>query len=168
MTRRQVRNGVLAFVLATGVALLVTRPGTALLFGLVVTAVVVLLGRLDLEDEVELEPERVIRRDGARGELQELAWAFSSRDGRLSERALRRLREVGTVRLARHGVALGDPEHADRARALVGDRAYATLTRLSHPLPGAADVRHTLDALERLGPTRANDHPHAYDAPEST
>ncbi|RHA38387.1 hypothetical protein, partial [Cellulomonas rhizosphaerae] len=64
---------------------------------------------------------------------------------------LRRLREAGAARLARHGVALADPAAASRARELVGDRAYVTLTRHSHPLPSVADARHTIGALERLG-----------------
>ena len=74
------------------------------------------------------------------------------RDGRIGERVLRRLRDVGRRRLARHGLTLDDPETA----RLLGTRAVRTLTRTQSPLPSVADVKYTLDVLDRLGPRRTD------------
>ena len=68
---------------------------------------------------------------------------------------MRRLRETATVRLARHGVDLADPEQLDAVVALVGRRAAQTLTRRSAPLPSVADLTFTLGVLEALGPRPA-------------
>ncbi|ROS23876.1 hypothetical protein [Cellulomonas sp. PhB150] len=151
MTRRQVRSAIIGLVLGTGVALTSVALGTALLLGLAVAGTVVVVGRATADVEPEVGHERRVRRDGVRGEVQDLAWSLVGRDGRVGERALRRLRDAGVTRMARHGVALADPADAPRARELLGDRAYVTLTRMSHPLPSVADARHTIGALERLG-----------------
>ena len=37
---------------------------------------------------------------------------------------------------------------------VLGARAHRTLTRTCSPLPSVADLRHTLDVLDRLGPRR--------------
>jgi hypothetical protein len=89
-----------------------------------------------------------------RGDVQDLAWTMVGRDKRVGEWVLRRLRVVATTRLARHGLRLGAPEDDEAVRALVGQRAFATLTRVSSPLPTLPDVRHTLDVLEVLGTDR--------------
>ncbi|WP_456826891.1 hypothetical protein [Cellulomonas sp. P5_E12] len=123
---------------------------TSVLLGLVVAAGVLLFTRLDGTPDPGWDRERSARRHGARGEVQDLAWAMVGRDGRIGERVLRRLREVAGRRLARHGLALGDPG----AEQLLGTRALRTLTRTTSPLPTVADVRHTLDVLDRLGPRR--------------
>jgi hypothetical protein len=123
---------------------------TSVLLGLLVAAGVLLLTRLDGTPDPGWERERSARRHGARGEVQDLAWAMVGRDGRIGERVLRRLREVARRRLARHGLTLEDPA----AEQLLGTRALRTLTRTASPLPTVADVRHTLDVLDRLGPRR--------------
>lgn len=123
-------------------------------------AVLVVLGlRLSADPDPARGRERYVRPDGGRGDLQDLAWAVVGNDGRAGERVLRRLRAVAGVRLARHGVSLpplgaGDgphPEQVAAVRALLGDRAVRTLTRLASPRPSVADVEHTLAVLERLG-----------------
>lgn len=124
---------------------------TSVLLGLVVAAGVLLFTRLDGTPDPGWDRERSARRHGARGEVQDLAWAMVGRDGRIGERVLRRLREVAGRRLARHGLALSDPG----AEQLLGTRALRTLTRTTSPLPTVADVRHTLDVLDRLGPRRS-------------
>ncbi|WP_315098290.1 hypothetical protein [uncultured Cellulomonas sp.] len=126
-------------------------PGTSALLGLLVAAGVLLLSRLDGTPDPGWDRERLDRRHGARGEVQDLAWAMVGRDGRIGERVLRRLREVARSRLARHGMTLDDPH----AQSLLGTRAVRTLTRTTSPLPTVADVVHTLDVLDRLGPRRA-------------
>ncbi|MBO3086126.1 hypothetical protein [Cellulomonas fengjieae] len=130
---------------------------TSALLGLLVAAGVLVLTRLDGTPDPGWERERLDRRHGARGEVQDLAWAMVGRDGRIGERVLRRLREVARRRLARHGLVLDDPA----AQRLLGTRAVHTLTRTQSPLPTVADVRHTIDVLDRLGPRRADptDHP---------
>jgi hypothetical protein len=94
------------------------------------------------------------RRHGARGEVQDLAWAMVGRDGRVSERSLRRVHEVASVRLARHGLDLADPADEQDIQGLVGSGAFRTLTRTGSPRPKMSEVRHAVDALERIGTTR--------------
>ncbi|GCE77321.1 hypothetical protein [Cellulomonas biazotea] len=130
---------------------------SALLVGLAVAAAVVVLTRIDVAAEPRGDTSRPVRRHGARGEIQELTWAMVGRDRRIGERVLRRVRDVGAVRLARHGLVLGAPDDDAAVLALVGPRAHATLTRRSSPLPTVADVRHTVDVLYALGPHRAAD-----------
>lgn len=128
---------------------------SSLVLGIAVAAFVAVATRLRSDPDPEWERERHVRPDGARGDLQDLAWSMVGRDGRAGERAMRRLRESATVRLARHGVDLADPEQAEAVVALVGRRAAATLARRSAPLPSVADLTHTLGVLEELGPRPA-------------
>jgi len=153
MSRRQVRTAAITFLITFWAAVFLLRVGSALLLALIAAGLTIVVGRLDSDLEPELEPVARERRDGARGEVSELAWSLVGRDGRTGERALRRVREAAAHRLARHGVSLNSPLDADRVRELVGQRAYVTLTKPGHPTPSLADLRHTLDALERLGPT---------------
>ena len=118
--------------------------------GLVVAAVVLLLTRLDVAPDPGWDRRHYDRRHGARGDVQELAWAMVGRDGRIGERVLRQLRDVARSRLARHGLTLDDAD----IEQVLGVRAHRTLTRTRSPLPSVADVRHTLDVLDRLGPRR--------------
>ena len=124
---------------------------TSALLGLRIAAGVLLRTRLDGTPDPGWARDRLDRRHGARGEVQDLAWAMVGRDGRIGERVLRRLREVARSRLARHGLTVDDPE----TETLLGTRAVRTLTRTRAPLPTVADVVHTLDVLDRLGPRRA-------------
>jgi hypothetical protein len=125
--------------------------GSALLIGAVAAGVVLLLQRLDQPEDPDFEHLRADRRDGARGDLQELTWAMVARDGRVGERVLRRIKVVAASRLARHGLDLTDPRDEAEIRALLDDRAWRTLTRTKSPLPSIADVRHAIDLLDRLG-----------------
>jgi hypothetical protein len=125
-------------------------PVSSGLVGLLLAAAVLLLTRLDVTPEPGWDRRLYDRRHGARGEVQDLAWSMIARDGRVGERALRQLRDVARSRLARHGRSLDD---ADVEQA-IGTRALHTLTRTRSPLPSLADVRHTLDVLDRLGPRR--------------
>ncbi|MFI2753836.1 hypothetical protein ACGIF2_10415 [Cellulomonas sp. P22] len=127
---------------------------SALLLGVAVALGVSLVERLELDPDVRWVREHGPRRSGARGEVQDLAWAMTGRDGRVGERALRALRTIAAGRVARNGVSLTDPEHDGALRDLVGARAHRTLTTTTSPLPSLRDVRHTVDVLERLGTTR--------------
>ena len=120
------------------------------LVGLLLAAAVLVLTRLDGAPDPGWERRHYDRRHGARGEVQDLAWAMVGRDGRVGERALRQLRDVARSRLARHGRSIDDAD----IEQVLGARAHSTLTRTRSPLPSVADLRHTLDVLDRLGPRR--------------
>lgn len=132
-----------------------SHPVPAFVVGLAVAAAVAVLQRLDARVEPRAARGTAQRSDGARGEIAETAWTMQSRDGRAGERALRRLREAGARRLARHGLDLSDPADADAVLALIGARARTTLTQVQHPRPSVADLAHTLKVLEDLGAQRA-------------
>ena len=103
--------------------------------------------------------------DGARSEVAALTWSFVGRDGRVSEVAVRRLRADATRRLVRRRLVLpgglnartersgADPEVVAQARALIGERAWATLTAPGGLMPSINDVAHCVDVIEGLGPT---------------
>ncbi|MBO3094878.1 hypothetical protein [Cellulomonas dongxiuzhuiae] len=131
------------------------RAASAVVVALAAATLVAVLQRVDGAAEPRPTRRRHEARDGARGEVLDLAWTMVGRDGRAGERALRRLREAGARRVARHGLDLDAPEQADAVTALIGARARATLTRRTHPLPTVRDLVHTLDVLERLGATRS-------------
>ncbi|ADG76291.1 conserved hypothetical protein [Cellulomonas flavigena DSM 20109] len=141
------------------------RWSSAALVALAAATVVAVVQRVDGQPEPRPAPRHHRSHDGARGEVLDLAWSMVGRDGRVGERALRRLREAGARRVARHGLDLADPDQADALRDLLGARALATLTHRTHPLPGVGDLVHALDVLERLGPTRTHPAP-PQDAPE--
>jgi hypothetical protein len=149
---REVTAFVVAFLVCLGFSL---TPGSAFVLACAVAVVAVIAVRLQTDIEPDPEPERRTSRDGSRGDLQDLAWAMVGRDGHAGERALRRLREIARVRLARHGADLDDPADDERVRALVGGRGLATLRRRTAPLPSVGDLTSTLAALERLGPRPA-------------
>jgi len=140
--------GLLVGVLVAWAAGLSLR--TSVLIGLFVAAGVLLFTRLDGTPDPGWDRERSARRHGARGEVQDLAWAMVGRDGRVGERVLRQLRDVAHSRLARHGRSIDDAD----IEQVLGARAHSTLTRTRSPLPSVADLRHTLDVLDRLGPRR--------------
>lgn len=108
--------------------------------------------------------------EGSRRELTALTWTFTARDGRVSEAAVRRLREDAVRRLARRGVVLPDgrltggpagqdetvQEQRAQARELLGERAWRTLTSPGGWLPSIADIAHCVDVVERLGDTTPN------------
>jgi hypothetical protein len=153
MTRSQLRTALITFVVATGVSLVALRAGSALLVGLAAAAIAVLGPRTAVPNEPDLPGTMRASRDGARGEVQDLAWALVGRDGHAGERAVRRLQAMGAVRLARHGVDLADPHDEERAIALVGRRAYVALAAPTGRSRSIADLRHTITALENLGST---------------
>ncbi|WP_298455047.1 hypothetical protein [uncultured Cellulomonas sp.] len=164
------RHALVAVTVGAAVALGVwtvgLRPVDAVVVG-VVTAVLTTVGRtLDDETEHRWRPPPPDEPDGARSAVSTLMWGFAGRDGKVSESALRHLRRQAGRRLAATGIALDDgrgyllartgthPGDDARARALLGDRAWAVLTGRGD-LPTLRDVAHCIDAVERLDP----DHP---------
>lgn len=96
-------------------------------------------------------PERGARA-GERREAQLLAWALAGHDGRVGRRALQQVQDVGAHRLARHGLDVASSADDAELRALVGQRALATLRCAREPWPRLADVVHTIGVLDRIGP----------------
>ena len=131
----------------------------------VVAAVLVLVGRsLESGEEYPWPPLPQEEADGARTSVATLMWSFAGRDGKVSEAALRVLRRQAGRRLAAEGIVLDDgeghlvaapggpdPGAEDRARQLVGDRAWRVLTHRGD-LPPVAEVALCIDAVERLAP----------------
>ena len=101
------------------------------LVGLLVAAAVLLLTRLDGAPDPGWDRRHYDRRHGARGEVQDLAWAMVGRDGRIGERVLRQLRDVARSRLARHGRSMDDAD----IEQVLGARAHRTAD--PHPLAPA-------------------------------
>jgi hypothetical protein len=97
---------------------------------------------------------------GRRVEVARLTWSLAGRDGRVSEPAVRRIREIARVRLTRAGLPLSagfvGPADADgeaereAARAALGPRAWSVLVATSSRLPSAADVAACVRALEQV------------------
>lgn len=163
---RAVIVGVVAAVLA--VVLGLAAPD-GLLLGLVAYVITLVgltleAGRSHVWPTVDLTET-----DGTRREIAALTWTFVGREGRVSEAAIRRLRPLAERRLLRHGLslpvplgpalaALDDPRR-DQARALLGDRVWATLTGPGGYLPTFTEIAHCVDVLERLGPPTPTERP---------
>jgi hypothetical protein len=87
---------------------------------------------------------------GARREVARLSWGLSGFESRVDRRTLAMLQATATRRLLRHGVDLDDPSAADRARRLLGDQAYATLTSAPGSLPRFDSFTRAVSAVEQL------------------
>jgi hypothetical protein len=87
---------------------------------------------------------------GARREVARLSWGLSGFESRVDRRTLAMLQTTAARRLLRHGVDLDDPSAADRARRLLGDDAYATLTSGPGSLPRFDSFTRAVTAVEQL------------------
>ncbi|MCU1431450.1 MAG: hypothetical protein JWP95_555 [Actinotalea sp.] len=140
------------------------RTLDAALVGLVAFVVALVGVSVGNGAEHEWPQAQVEEAEGSRREISALTWSFVGRDGRVAEPAVRRLRVVAARRLARRGVVLpGGITHRSRdvgpedephlrARELLGDRAWATLTGPGGWLPSLADIDQCLHAIEALAP----------------
>ena len=96
----------------------------------------------------------VDRRHGARSEVQDLTWSMVGRDGHVSERVVRRLREVAGR--GWRGTGSTWPTRRD-ARAIAARRrraAFRTLTRTRSPRPRCPSHGTALDAPRQHRTTR--------------
>lgn len=165
MTRRDRRPLIAAVSIALAAKVLGMRWLDALLVGLVAFVLVTVATTLEAGADHPWPPEPPEEPDGARGEVSALTWSFFGRDGRVSEVVVRRLRADAARRLAKHRVILpgglnsrtatapeNSPEAVARARELLGERAWATLTARGGLMPSILDVAHCVDVLERLAP----------------
>lgn len=89
-------------------------------------------------------------RAGGRHDVSDLGWSVFSRDGRVTDRVVRRIRALAAERLRAHGVDPADPAARPDAERLLGARVLRQL--LSYEPPTARTVQLWLDAIERLGP----------------
>ena len=122
------------------------------LVGLLVAAAVLLVTRVDIAPDPGWDRRHHDRRHGARGDVQDLAWAMVARDGRVGERVLRQLRDVARSRLARHGRTLDDAD----VEHLLGTRAAPDAD--PHTL-APADRRRRAAHPGRARPPRTEAHP---------
>jgi hypothetical protein len=127
-------------------------PWHALAFGAVALTVSVLWrGAPDWDDAAWRTGSRPAT-GGARDDVSRLATAVGRGHLPVGPPAVRRLRVVAAVRLARHGVRLEDPADEPRLVALLGPHAPAVLrgdvTRVKRPAFVAC-----VDGLERLDRT---------------
>ncbi len=122
------------------------------------------LAALEVGEDAGWPRSRSHERHGRRSEVAAITWSLARRDGRVAEPAVRRLRAVAVRRLARAGLPLsagfrgpadarGEAERG-AARAVLGERAWATLTVPGGRLPTPADVAACVRVLEDVLPTR--------------
>lgn len=97
-------------------------------------------------------PERQDERSdaGVRREVARLSWGLSGFESRVDRRSLATLRGLAAARLRRHGVDLDEPADAVRARRLLGDPAYATVTSDPASLPRFDSFARAVTAVEQL------------------
>ncbi|NNU26271.1 hypothetical protein [Isoptericola sediminis] len=103
---------------------------------------------LDDGDHADWPPPPTEERHGARRDVSDLAWAAFTRNGRVSPRVTRRVRELAAHRLRARGIDPHDPDRYDDAAALLGADTLAGL--LSPEPPTARTLHRWLDDLDRL------------------
>ena len=92
-------------------------------------------------------------RAGGRHDVSDLSWSTFGRDGRVTDRVVRRVRALAADRLRAHGVDPSDPDSKAEVERLLGARVVAQLA--SRESPTARTLQTWLDAVERLGPAPA-------------
>lgn len=92
-------------------------------------------------------------RPGGRHDVSDLGWAAFGRDGRVTDRVVRRVRALAVDRLRAHGVDASDPDARADVERLLGARVVRQLA--SGVPPRGRTVQEWLDAIERLGPAPA-------------
>lgn len=133
---------------ATGGFHLLGVPGAfAWGWGILVAAVILMLG-IRLPEDPRLDaPGRSPGHRYIGSEVSRLAWAINAESGTVNEAVTRRVRATLRRRLARLGVDVDDPAHAADADRLLGAGLWQ---RLAGRRTTIADIRNGLDAAERL------------------
>lgn len=88
-------------------------------------------------------------RAGGRHDVSDLSWSTFTRDGRVTERVVRRVRALAADRIRAHGVDPSDPAALPEVERLLGARVVRQL--MSREAPTARTLQSWLDAIERLG-----------------
>lgn len=158
----------LAVVAATALAMTAAVPlPDALVIAAAVLAAGLVVPLLDAGQDAPWPRPESPGQDGRRVDVARLTWSLAGRDGKVSEAAMRRLRAVAEVRLARAGLPLaagfvgptdatGEAERV-AARSVLGSRAWSVLTATSSRLPTIADVAVCVRALEQVLDAPASD-----------
>ncbi len=90
--------------------------------------------------------------DGARRDVDSLAWSLRGGLGGVGLAAERELRQVARHRLALEGLDLGDPAQRGAIERRIGASAYRALTRRRWGRLRLASLARVLDALDALNP----------------
>lgn len=151
----------LASLVILVVGLLVLQWTHALVLALLPLLYAVLSDAVALEkDEPVLTSERLTQGAGRRDELSGLAWGMRSRSGLVPPRTMRRVGDLAARLLAHHGVTAEGgfplvvaPEHASRARTLLGAGAATLLDATPATETRPRELSRCLTALEALDPT---------------
>ncbi len=130
-------------------------PWHALAFGAVALTIAVLWRGAPDWDEAAWRPGVRPPATGVRDDVSRLASAVGRGRAPVAAPAVRRLRAVAAVRLARHGVDLDDPADEPRVAALLGPHAPAVLRGAVDQVKRPAFVA-CVDGLERLDRTPSN------------
>lgn len=158
---------VLAGLAVTALCAVVARlpPPDSTLAGVVTFGAVVLLRAWDRGVDHSWPEAPALARRGARQDMTALSWSLTGRGGRVSEAAVRRLREDARRRLALRGVhlpaSLGDLDRVpattqQEARRLLGP-AWPVLTAQGDLLPTMRDAEVCVAVLEQLVPATTDD-----------
>ncbi len=105
-------------------------------------------------------------RAGGRHDVSDLSWSTFGRDGRVTDRVVRRVRALATDRLRAHGVDPADPASLPDVERLLGADVVRQLA--SREAPTARTLQTGLDAIERLGPAAATRPAPTQPAPTTT
>lgn len=142
-------GGLVLLCLAVGASMAYLRfDGVNIALALAATAVVgVVGGRRELGHDLSWPALPGQDRGGHRHEVSQLSWSLTGRDGRVSDHALRRLREVAATRLR---LASIDPDDDAAVRAVLGVPAWRVLRSPASAAPTVRALDACLTALDRL------------------
>ncbi|MEV0953273.1 hypothetical protein [Promicromonospora sp. NPDC050249] len=129
----------------------VVDPWHAIAAAAVATAISILWSATDTTIPDPEWPHLPIEaRAGGRNDVSDLGWSVFGRDGRVTDRVVRRIRALAADRLRAHGVDPSDPAAEPDAERLLGARVLRQLK--SRQPPTARTVQTWLEAIDRLGP----------------
>lgn len=155
--RRAAAPATLVVLATAGLVAVGSSPAHAVMLGAGALAVVLVWVGTGYAGDATWPRLPAPARDGARRDVSDLGWAILGRDGRVTDRAVRRVRAIADHHLARHGVHgdLARPDVAARAEDLLGPRTARGLhdhaTRGTTPTP--RDLQLWIEAVDRLAAT---------------
>lgn len=106
-----------------------------------------LVGHRDLGTDLAWPALPDEQRGGHRHDVSQISWSLTTRDGRISDHGLRRLRAVAGSRLRLVGI---DPDDDTAVEAALGPRGLRTLRATASTAPTMRDLDACLTALDTL------------------